>query len=120
MMQVFNLLFDKRLYPVWIAGQIWFGMANAGMSAIQDGSHNWGNKTSHVISHYLIPLELTDPLTPIPKQPDTYTTAMSGKPISIQPAVMADTGIDHEHIYKDHFYLLYLLKQPPPSFYPAA
>lgn len=118
-MQILNLLFDKRLYPVWIAGQIWFGMANGDMSAIQNESHNWGDNTSHVISHYLLPLEFTDPLTPLPKQPDTYATATSGTPVSIQPAVMADVRIDHDHIHKDHSYLPYLLKQPPPSFHPA-
>ena len=114
MMQVLNFLFSKRLYPVWIAGQIWFNMANGGVIAIQDENHNWGSNGSHEISYCVIPAELADPNTLGPRLPDPLTTS-DPKPIfPLQTGDVAAAELEPDLINHHIPYQLYLLEQPPP------
>ena len=117
MCQILKLLFSKRLYPVWIAGQVWFGMANGGALAMQEGDHSWGGNANHDVTCCLNPVEFADPLFPDPKQPDPDATAGPGTLVAIQPADNAAGIIDHGHIHTGNPYLLYLLKRPPPALY---
>lgn len=115
MMQILNFLFNKRLFPIWFAGQIWFNMANVGAMAIQDNTHNWGGNGNHEISYCLIPSDLADPGSIDPKLPDPYVTSDNNTLAPIQPVFVAAGNIDREHINHTAPYLLYLLKRPPPS-----
>lgn len=117
MMQIIRFLFNKRLYPVWIAGQIWLNLANGNVIAIQDGNHNWGGNTDHQVSYSLNPAEFSEPGFRDPKQPDPNATIESRLLISIKPAVKEAGDIDYESIHRAGPYLIYLLKRPPPPVY---
>ena len=113
-MQILHFLFNKRLYPVWIAGQICFNMANGGVIAIQDDTHNWGGNGNHEVAYCLIPFDIADPGSIDPKLPDPCVTSYTQTLIPVQPVYLVGGNIDQEHISHYSPYLLYLLKRPPP------
>lgn len=117
MMQILHFLFNKRLYPVWIAGLIWFNMANGDVIAIRDGSHNWGGNDNQQISYCLIPSDLAEPGSIDPKLPDPYVPPENEAIIPVQPVLETAGEIEPEHINHEIPYLLYLLKRPPPRLY---
>lgn len=120
MMQILSFLFNKRSYPVWVAGLMWFNMANGDVIAIQDDNHNWGSSGNHEISYCLVPVELADPNSLDPKLPDPYIAPGNETIIPLQPVLAVAGDIRPEHVNHDYPYLLYLLKRPPPRPYLTA
>lgn len=118
-MQIPGFLINKRLYPVWIAVQIGFNMANGDVIAMQTGNHNWGGNAGHQFSYSLNAAEFNECGYPDPKQPDPNATIKSCLLIPIPAAVRESGRIDHKFFLKSHPYLLYLLKRPPPPAYPT-
>ena len=119
MMQILNFMFNKRLYPVWIAGLTLFNLANGDVIAIQDGNHSWGGNSDHQITYSLNPAEFAESGFPDPKLPDPNVAIESDTLISVQAAVREACKVDYEFPRKSNPYLLYLLKRPPPPAYPA-
>ena len=116
-MQILRFLFNKRLYPVWIAVQVGFTMANGDVIAMQAGNHDWGGNAGHQFSYSLNFAELDECGFPDPKQPDPNATIETGLLTPLKAAVRESGRIEHEFFLKSHPYLLYLLKQPPPPVY---
>jgi len=119
LMQIFSFLFNKRLYPLWIAGQICFNLVNGDVIAVQGDDHNWGDNADHGISYCLNPLENGDPSSPCSSLPDPHATTGYGTLISTPPAIVVADDIDHDHFHNNSSYLLYLLKRPPPPVHTA-
>ena len=114
-MQKLNFLFDKRLIPLWLIGQLCFNLANVDVIAIQNGNHSWDNIANHEISYCLNPPEPAGLYTPDLNRPDPHAAPLTGTCVTVQPATALTP--DHYHHFADLYlpYLPYLLKQPPPA-----